>query len=182
MGMRDKPGDQPDTDRFRSVFGNLGAIAAYARRRGSADPDGIAAEVMTIAWRRLPDVPADDPRPWLYATARNLVMAEYRSANRVAPHDPDRDAVAPAPEVAEIDAELWHALHALSAIDREALLLIAWEELTPSQAARALGINPAAFRVRLLRARRRMHACLDANPEGALTALPRPPADVEATR
>jgi RNA polymerase sigma-70 factor (ECF subfamily) len=166
---------QSDEERFRAVFGNLGAIVAYARRRGSADPDGIAAEAMAIAWRRLPDVPADDPRPWLYATARNLVMAEYRSANRVAAHDPERGAVAPAPEVAEIDPDLWRALQSLSPMDREALLLIAWEELTPSQAAKALGINPAAFRVRLLRARRRMHACLAGTPAEALRAM-------EATR
>jgi RNA polymerase sigma-70 factor, ECF subfamily len=172
------PGGSQDEDRFRAVFANLGAIVAYARRRGSADPDGIAAEVMAIAWRRLPDVPADDPRPWLYATARNLVMAEYRKANRVAAHDPGRGAVAPAPEVAEIDPDLWRALQSLSPMDREALLLVAWEELTPSQAAKALGINPAAFRVRLLRARRRIHACLEATHAVAI----RPTADVEATR
>src|SRR5437763_8731465 len=64
--------------RFATVFAHLGAVTAYARRRGSADPDGIAAEVMTIAWRRLADVPRDDPRPWLYATARNLVLVERR--------------------------------------------------------------------------------------------------------
>jgi len=46
--------------RFRVVFSHLGAVTAYARRRGSRDPDGIAAEAMTIAWRRLADVPADE--------------------------------------------------------------------------------------------------------------------------
>ncbi len=56
--------------RFRPVFSHLGAIRVYARRRGSLDADALAAEVMTIAWRRLADVPEDDPRPWLYATAR----------------------------------------------------------------------------------------------------------------
>jgi RNA polymerase sigma-70 factor (ECF subfamily) len=179
--MRDQPGGQSDEDRFRSVFGNLGAIVAYARRRGSPDPDGIGAETMAIAWRRLPHVPTDDPRPWLFATARNLVMAEYRSANRFAQHDAERDAVAPAPEVAEIDPDLHRALRSLKLPDREALLLIAWEDLTPSQAAQALGINPAAFRVRLLRARRRMHASLDA-AAGAPRPATRTCPDVEATR
>src|SRR5690349_4681305 len=74
--------DHPDRDaveeRFRRVFTHLGAVRAYARRRGSADPDAVAAEVMTIAWRRLADVPRDDPLPWLYGTARNLVLAEAR--------------------------------------------------------------------------------------------------------
>src|SRR5438477_1537563 len=64
--------------RFRTVFAHLGADTAYARRRGSRDADAIAAEAMAIAWRRLADVPADDPRPWLYATARNLLRAEAR--------------------------------------------------------------------------------------------------------
>jgi DNA-directed RNA polymerase specialized sigma24 family protein len=65
--------------RFRDVFSHLGAVAASARRRGNNDADAVAAEVMTIAWRRLADVPVDDPRPWLYATARNLLLAERPS-------------------------------------------------------------------------------------------------------
>jgi DNA-directed RNA polymerase specialized sigma24 family protein len=45
--------------------------------------------------------------------------------------------VAPPPDVFELDPELASALRSLSPLDREALLLIAWEDLTPSQAARA---------------------------------------------
>ena len=150
--------------RFALVFAHLGAVAAYARRRGSSDADGIAAEVMTIAWRRLASVPTDDPRPWLYATARNLVYAEARRAARSR-----REAVpgvGAAPEVSELDPELAAALRELSPLDREALLLVAWEDLTPTQAARALRINPTAFRVRLLRARRRLRARLEEGPTG----------------
>lgn len=144
-------------ERFRSVFSHLGAVAAYARRRGHADADAAAAEVMTIAWRRLADVPRDDPRPWLFATARNVVLADRRRARAVsAPVD-----TASKTEALELDPELESALRSLSYVDREALLLIAWEDLTPTQAARSLGINPAAFRVRLLRARRRLRARLD---------------------
>jgi hypothetical protein len=42
----------PET-RFRVVFSYLGSITAYARRRGSLDANALAAELMTIAWRRL---------------------------------------------------------------------------------------------------------------------------------
>jgi RNA polymerase sigma-70 factor, ECF subfamily len=144
-------------DRFRSVFCHLGAVTAYARRRGHPDAEAAAAEVMTIAWRRLADVPRDDPRPWLFATARNIVLADRRRTRAVsAPVD-----IASETEVLELDAELEAALRALSHVDREALLLVAWEDLTPSQAARSLGLNPTAFRVRLLRARRRLRAKLD---------------------
>src|SRR5215210_9514261 len=92
-----------ETD-FRVVFSHLGAITNYARRRGSDDADALAAEVMTIAWRRLADVPKDDPRPWLYATARNLLLAEGRRRRRRAAVE--AEAVAPAPQVAAIDPQL----------------------------------------------------------------------------
>jgi RNA polymerase sigma-70 factor (ECF subfamily) len=146
-------------ERFREVFAHLGAITAYARRRGSRDADGIAAEAMSIAWRRLADVPRDDPLPWLYATARNLLLAERRAASRT--ELSQTEPAVPAPELQELDAQLDRGLRSLSPTDREALLLVAWEDLAPAQAARALGLNPTAFRVRLLRARRRLRAALE---------------------
>src|SRR5262245_3594968 len=156
-------------ERFRGVFSNLGAVAAYARRRGSKDADAVAAEVMTVAWRRLADVPVDDPKPWLYATARNLVLAEARRMPALAAGGLVADLEGDdAPAVLELDPDLGVALRSLSALDREALLLVAWEDLTPTQAARSLGISPVAFRVRLLRARRRIRSKLEA--AGALAA------------
>jgi RNA polymerase sigma factor (sigma-70 family) len=154
--------DRPTAEeRFRDVFSHLGAVAAYARRRGNRDADAVAAEVMTIAWRRLADVPVDDPRPWLYATARNLVLADARRSSLVSTGEAgELTDAAPAPEVLELDPALGVALRSLSRLDREALLLVAWEDLTPAQAAHSLGINPTAFRVRLLRARRRLRARL----------------------
>jgi len=167
-------------ERFRDVFGHLGAVTAYARRRGSRDADALAAEAMTIAWRRLADVPKDDPRPWLYATARNLLLAERRADDRraaaVEPQVP-----APPLDVAELDPALAAALRSLTVSDQEALLLIAWEDLTPAQAARALGINATAFRVRLLRARRRLRARLDELDSTARAASGLAQLDAEGT-
>ena len=145
--------------RFREVFSHLGAVTAYARRRGSRDPDGIAAEAMTIAWRRLDDVPADDPLPWLYGTARNLVLAEARRSAPTAAAALEAGHVDQPP--VDLDPTLDRALRELSQRDREALLLVAWEDLTPGQAAQALGVSPVAFRVRLLRARRRFRTSLE---------------------
>src|SRR5881296_954852 len=133
--------------RFRLVFAHLGAVTAYARRRGSLDADALAAEVMTIAWRRLADVPEDDPRPWLFATARNLVYAESRKVETARRHQHELAEAQPTHEVFELDPQLAAALGELSPLDREALLLTAWEELTPKEAARALGIKSTAFRV-----------------------------------
>lgn len=145
--------------RFASVFAHLGLITSYARRRGAHDPDEIAAEAMAIAWRRRADVPVDDARPWLIATARNLLLADRRRRGKpVADLDsvePTAPAELPAPAV-DLDPELERALRSLSAHDREALLLVTWEDLTPTAAAASLGISAAAFRVRLHRARRRL--------------------------
>jgi RNA polymerase sigma-70 factor (ECF subfamily) len=154
--MTNPQDQQAAEERFRHVFAHLGAVVAYARRRGSTDPDSIGAEVMTIAWRRLADVPRDDPRPWLYGTARNLVLAEFRRWRQVEDDGRIELEVAPAVEPLHLDSQLAEALSSLSPLDREALLLVAWEDLSPAQAARVLRINPTAFRVRLLRARRRL--------------------------
>ena len=165
--------------RFRAVFSHLGAVTAYARRRGSRDPDGIAAEAMTIAWRRLADVPADDPLPWLYGTARNLVLAEARRSAPSVSETPEPEHIDEPP--LELDPSLDRALRSLSRLDREALLLVAWEDFTPKQAAGALGINATAFRVRLLRARRRLRASLEQAEAAAPVASHLAHVDVEGT-
>jgi RNA polymerase sigma-70 factor (ECF subfamily) len=146
--------------RFAEIFAHLGLLTAYARRRGARAPDEIAAEAMAIAWRRLADVPKDDPRPWLIATARNLVLADRRRHGSQLQTLEEGIEPAAAPELPnptlDLDPELEAALATLSETDREALLLVAWEDLTPSAAAASLDISPAAFRVRLHRARRRV--------------------------
>jgi DNA-directed RNA polymerase specialized sigma24 family protein len=146
--------------RFADIFAHLDFISAYARRRGARDPDGIAAEAMAIAWRRLADVPAADARPWLIVTARNLLLAERRSEPETG-RQPlgDIDLEAPAEQLPfglDLDPNLARGLGVLPEKDREALLLIAWDDLTPALAAASLGISPTAFRVRLHRARRRL--------------------------
>ena len=152
--------------RFDEVFAHLGLIVAYARRRGARDAEATAAEAMTIAWRRLADVPADDPRPWLIATTRNLLMAEYRR-HRDQPTAEDWEAIAAvidAPVSIELDGSVAAALRRLSGPEREALLLVAWEDLSPRAAAASLGITSAAFRARLKRARRHLRAELRDHP------------------
>ena len=101
---------------------------------------------MAIAWRRLADVPTADARPWLIVTTRNLLLAERRSEPETG-RQPlgEIDLEAPAeqlPSELDLDPDLARGLRVLAEKDREALLLIAWDDLTPALAAASLGDLP----------------------------------------
>ena len=137
---------------------------ALRRRANSDDAADVVAETFLIAWRRLGDVPlGGEARLWLYGTARNVLANQERSTrrrNRLTERLRDelrQQLPSPPPQEAGAFAE---ALARLGEADRELLMLIGWEELTPAQAARALGVSPLAARTRLHRARRRLRAQL----------------------
>ena len=153
--------------RFDASFAHYGRLVSYARRRAAPDAEAVAAETLEVAWRRIDRVPADDPLPWLYRTAGHVLANQRRAAARAGVLQPEaqdrrgqtQDALSDALD-ATLDPALELALLSLSRSDRELLLLIAWEELTPAGAAAVLGISRAAARVRLLRARRRFERAL----------------------
>jgi RNA polymerase sigma-70 factor, ECF subfamily len=145
-------------------------LLGYALRR-SADPDDAAdvvAESFLIAWRRLGEVPLDDKaRLWLFGTARHVLANQDRSARRrdrltERLRDDLRRQLPVHP--AQVGDPFLEALAQLGEADRELLMLIGWEELTPSEAAEALGISPFAARTRLHRARRRLRDQLAKQP------------------
>ncbi|MGH3936920.1 MAG: sigma factor-like helix-turn-helix DNA-binding protein, partial [Pseudonocardiaceae bacterium] len=76
-------------------------------------------------------------------------------------------------------APLLTALDQLSSEDAELIRLIAWEDLTPAEAGRVVGISPGVARVRLHRARRRLREMLEGAdggdaPTGQSTTAARP--------
>jgi RNA polymerase sigma-70 factor (ECF subfamily) len=121
---------------------------------GADEADDVLAETFLTAWRRRGDVPADDALPWLYAVAGNVVRNRRRSERRRIALRMRMTESAPATE--EPDPRLREALARLKPIDREALLLTAWEDLPIERAARAAGCSRATFHVRLHRARGRL--------------------------
>jgi RNA polymerase sigma factor (sigma-70 family) len=149
------------------------AIHAYLVRRCGRDAaDDLLSEVFLRAYaaRREYDNRRPDPRPWLYGIARNVLREHWRRTAR----DPDAEALAclaaaddPWSEVdARLDAAaqlsaLRRALGRLAPPDREVLLLVAWEGLTPADAAVSLGIPSGTARSRLHRARAVMRRYLD---------------------
>lgn len=149
--------------RFDSLFReHHPAVRAYARRRvPSGVVDDIVSETFLVVWRRLDDVPAV-PLPWLLAVARNVIGTEWRGAARrerlwLKAQSAYVGDCGPG-EAAVTDARVLDALAVLRERDREALTLVAWDGLTPAQAAAVLGEPSDRFRQRLHRARRRLRA------------------------
>ncbi|MDQ0596313.1 DNA-directed RNA polymerase specialized sigma24 family protein [Streptomyces canus] len=69
---------------------------------------------------------------------------------------------APPPKPGEADhPELHAALGTLGALDREVVLLWAWEGLTPREIAEVTGLTPNAVSIRLHRAKKKLAALLD---------------------
>jgi RNA polymerase sigma-70 factor (ECF subfamily) len=153
--------------RFEALYAaHNAAVRTYVRRRvDSQDADDVVADVFVIAWRRLRDVP-EDPRPWLLGVARRVMANRWRGATRQAALQDrltsERSRLAPPVSMTPQERDVLRALSAMRENDRETLLLVAWEGLSPVQAAEVLGISPNTFSARLSRARRRFERALAA--------------------
>jgi RNA polymerase sigma-70 factor (ECF subfamily) len=159
---------------FEQLFNaHYWAVRGYVLRRSpSAAAEDVVAETFLVAWRRLDDI-GEDPLPWLLGVARRVMANQHRAERRrgalatrlqdlfPAPAGAGAAAAAPGWEPPPtMSDELAVAMESLSAQEREALLLIAWEGLEPARAARVAGCSAAAFRVRLHRGRRHVAAAL----------------------
>jgi RNA polymerase sigma factor (sigma-70 family) len=152
------------------------AVFRYlARRAGPAVAEDLLSEVFTAALDARGRVAAHhsgSALPWLYGIALNVLRRYFR--HRQPGHVAEPGAVMDWDAVdARLDAEaqrrrLRGALGTLSDADRELLLLVAWEGLTPAEAATALGISRVAARSRLHRARHRAQQALRGNADLSL--------------
>ena len=163
-----------ETECFAAVFDRYYAqIHGYAARRlGRGLADDVAAETFLVAFaqRERYDIARPDARPWLYGIASNLISqhhrAEVRRYRALIRAGADEVSEGHADLVASrIDAQarrrsLAAALATISDPDRDALLLVAWAELTSEEAGEALGIPAGTVRSRLHRARKRIRAAL----------------------
>ena len=164
----------PADDLFEDAYRSSGtAVLGYALRRSVSREDAfdVVAETFATAWRRRTDMPADpqEVRPWLFGIARRCLANAARSTERAGRlgarlADSFTDAAVPDPSTlheSRAESRLVHqALAQLSPEDRELVTLIAWEGLTPAQAATVLGLPAGTARVRLHRTRTRLRAVL----------------------
>ena len=158
--------------RFRALYADAYAdVLRFAQRRvHSSYAEDVVADAFLVAWRRVEEAPSksDEARAWLFGIVRHCLLNAQRGLGRrdalavriaeAAPTDPtdgsEDDAV-----VQRLDlAAAWRRL---SAAEQETLSLSVFEDLTSPQAARVLGTSAAAYRLRLLRARRALRRQLD---------------------
>jgi RNA polymerase sigma factor (sigma-70 family) len=172
-----------EPDRFAPLFDRHAvAIHRYLARRIGAPADDLLAETFLIAFhRRAAYQPLGlEVRPWLFGIATNVLHRyvrqeerRYRALSRAAgeqlrPHADDSadDRV----DAAALRADLAAALARLKPGDRDALLLLAYAQLSYAEIAVTLGIPVGTVRSRINRARKVTRAAL-ALPEPEL-ALP----------
>ena len=156
-------------------------IRRYVTRRlGVGAAEDLVAETFLLAFQQRdrydPDRP--DARPWLYGIATHLIGRHRRSEVRLyralarPAHDPVR-----APFTAQVEArvsasgarrQLATALAGLPAPHRDALLLVAWGDLTYEQVASALGVPVGTVRSRVSRARSKLRQALGSTDPSAL--------------
>ncbi|GIG53539.1 RNA polymerase sigma factor [Demequina activiva] len=151
---------------------NADALLAYLERRIGPDdaPDALA-EVMTVAWRRERDLPAesDQARMWLYGIARNVLANAHRS--RVRRHRLAhrlRILASAAPSAAADDgAEVRSAIAALDPGLAEIVRLRHWEGFSLAEIAQILDEPASTVRSRYSRAREQLAAALGEPTEAA---------------
>jgi RNA polymerase sigma-70 factor, ECF subfamily len=156
-------------------------VYAYARRHvEESHCDDVVSETFLVAWRRFDQLPPE-PLPWLLVVARNVIANQRRTSRRA-----DRPWFAAvrdgwtftAPSAADTVHErdlVLAALEQCTRAEREALLLTAWDGLTPAEAASVADCSDRAFTVRLHRARARLRAAYAA-PEADVGLRPTTPA------
>ena len=139
----------------------------FGRRVPSAeDAADCLGETMIVLWRRREAVPLDrEPaRRYAYGVAANVHRESQRGRARqfalaerlIAEFDITRDGVVERDE----DSDLSRALSALRPLDRELVLLVAWEGFGVGEAGAVLGLSDQASRARYSRARARLRRSL----------------------
>jgi RNA polymerase sigma factor (sigma-70 family) len=149
-----------DSAAFVELFWRRGpAVHAYlARRAGRQEADDLLSEVWLRAFKGRAGLRGPDALPWLYGIARNILLAHWRQSMRPPapvempdPLDPWPDTDSRVDAVAQRES-IRRVLAMLPEDEREVLLLVVWEQLTPAEVALVLGLPQGTARSRLHRA------------------------------
>ncbi len=157
------------SDRVEETIRREGpALLAYFERRVEVREDAadLLADTLLVLWRRAESLPSDpeNVRMWLCGVARNTLSSYRRGRRRhleLAERMRSELASAPAPSVPSSSLDLSEALDRLNRLDREIVVLAAWDGFTLAEIARHLRMRPTTVRSRYSRARAKLRATLD---------------------
>lgn len=163
--------DTQRAERFSALYDDAYVdVLRFVARRTSLDAaEDVAHEVFLTAWRRFDAVPdlRDEARAWLFGTARNCLLREWRESGkrqelgvRIADVEQARP-LSDEARVSDTRLDLATAWNRLEASHQEVLSLAIWEQLPSSLAGTVLGISAQSYRVRLHRARAALRQHLD---------------------
>jgi RNA polymerase sigma factor (sigma-70 family) len=169
-----------DREAFTALYrDHVGRVTSFATRRlfSPGEVADLVAATFLVALERSDsyDPARGDSAAWLLGIAANLLANQRRRAMReqLARARLDARALLSTDDVealvARMDASaeasrLRAAMQTLSDPYREVLFLAGESSLSPAAAAKAAGISPATFRVRLSRARRALRRAMESQP------------------
>lgn len=153
-------------EQFERVYQDCyAAVYRYTARRVAPEAvQDVVADTFVTAWRRYAELEGE-PLPWLLGIARRTAANQRRGgarreALRERLSNERRHDAAEQPQLAGTNPQVAAALAALSAREREALTLVAWDGLDHRTAAKVMGCSTGAFTVRVHRARRKLERAL----------------------
>lgn len=147
---------------------HAGPLFRYALRLAGGDrhyAEDLVQQTMVRAWRRQDSLDGRDPRPWLFAVARNLSVDAYR-ARQSRPAEVGQAALADAPPGSDDNErvlEAWIVSEALAALKpdhRKVLIEVYYRGRTVAEAASVLGIPAGTVKSRMYYALKALRVAL----------------------
>jgi RNA polymerase sigma-70 factor, ECF subfamily len=157
-----------DEELFRGLYReHAAALQSYVQRLVHGDrqaAEDIVQETLLRAWKHAHVLPDGAQRPWLFTTARRLVIDAYRARNARPPEASadllDSTAADDGLDTALDAVLLTDALHALSSEHRAVLFDCYYRGHTAAQIAAARGLPPGTVRSRIHYALRALRLAL----------------------
>jgi RNA polymerase sigma-70 factor (ECF subfamily) len=174
-------------ERFRALYEkHVWGVCGYVRSRtglSRAQAEDLVADVFTVVWRRLDDVPhPPDDRVFIYRIAYRRVKNYRRSIwralqlqRRLSSQPQSTGNVDEVGSAADSAGDrVREAISSLPAAEREALTLVLWDGFSHEEAGQLLGCSANAIGLRLHKARERLRRELETESlsEPRAVALP----------
>ena len=155
---------------YEQVLPYLPNLRRYARAlvgdRDSADD--LVQDTLERAVRKFHLWRPGDLRAWLFSIMHNVFVNQLRSRRIPASQEVDENLAGDDdPSGATVVRDLERGLAALSAEQREVLLMVGLEDKSYAQVSRALGVPMGTVMSRLSRAREKLRRHMDGEPERA---------------